>query len=466
MYVSKWNTYFDTPEAGSKVIMNLLSGSMDLLDNEMFQFLTQIQEEGSIQPTEETQALLIKFLERGYVFNDKQDEDRKLMNLKNLWDESLKNRAYSITIYPTFTCNLRCVYCFESQHLKSKADVMSMEVLKGMMKAIDIIQKAHVSSESPMVTIFGGEPLLRRQKQIELIEELLKELRKRGFRIGVITNGIDLPYYCNMLSNYGVEIVEVTIDGPKEIHDQRRTFRDGRGSFDRVVKGIDTALAKKIHTVVRVNVDKQNIEYLPNLADFILNKGWIDQGVELDLYAIDAAGSENETGCNLPSLEMMSKVFSIFESEKKTKIFTLSNRTVRFFEDLLHYGRLPFPQINFCGATAGNKYSFDLFGKIFPCCCMNCCNLEEFNQGEFYPDLKFNDKIMDMWQKRNVLNLSQCWDCPEALLCGGGCTRLALMTGQELKDGVCCPPIREEIQVVLNYYYPKLKERLLSADRS
>lgn len=460
MYVSKGNMYFNTPEPGSKIIMNLLSGSMDLLDNEMFQFFTHIQKKGEVQPAEDNRALLMKTLERGYIYNDRQEEQKKLIEVSREWEEAIKNRVESITIYPTFTCNLKCVYCFESQKLKSKTDIMNVEMLNAMMDAIDTIHETHGASDVPMVTIFGGEPLLKRQKQIELLEELLKALRKRDFHIGVITNGVELPHYCRMLSDYGVDLIEVTIDGPKEIHDQRRIFPDGRGTFDRVIEGIDAALAKKIHTVVRVNIDNQNIECLPDLADFILNKGWIDQGVEVDLYAADAAGSECETACNLSSPEILSKVFRIFDSDRKTRIFNLVNRMVRFFESLLDHRRLHFPQISYCGATVGNKYSFDLRGKIYSCCCMNCCGLTEYSSGEFYPELKFEEKMINMWKKRSILNLPQCRECSDALLCGGGCTRLALMSGENLEDGVFCPWIKEEFQTALDYYYPKLKEIL------
>jgi uncharacterized protein len=462
MYVSKWNLYFDTPEPESKVILNVLSGSMDLLDNEALQFFTHIQEEGHIQPTEHNRTLLMEGLERGYVFNDKQEEEARLAETSQVWYESIENRVESITIYPTFACNLRCVYCFESQDVKSRPGIMSPEMLTAMMKAIDIVHEAHGSSQSPMVTIFGGEPLLGRSAQVVLIEELLGALKRRDFHVGVITNGVALPRYSQMLSDYGVGTVEVTMDGPKEIHDQRRIFHNGRGSFDNVVEGIDAALASKLHVMIRVNVDKQNIEYLPNLANFILGKGWVDQGVELALYAVDAAGGEHETCSNLPGPEMLSRVFDLYNSEETVRIFSLEHRTVRFFENLLDYQRLPFPQIHFCGATAGNKYSFDLFGKVFPCCCMNACELDEFDRGEFYPELRLNDEVMDIWRRRNVLNLPRCRSCPEALLCGGGCTRLALMSGEGLVDGVFCPPsIREEIQTVLNSYYPRLKAKLL-----
>jgi uncharacterized protein len=466
MYVSKINQYFDTPEPGSKMIMNLLSGSMDIVDEEMFHFLSSNREQGEFQPGGNNKDALMKCLERGYIYNDRQEEEKKLMETAKTWDESVKHRAESYTIYPNFTCNLQCVYCFENQVSKSKAGVMSPEMLTAMMNAMDIIHQGHHSNRRPLTTIFGGEPLLKSKKQIEFIEALLKELKKRNFRTAVITNGVELPHYSKILSDHGVEVVEVTIDGPKEIHDQRRIFPNGKGSFDKVVEGIESVIAQEIHTVVRVNIDNENIECLPDLADFILEKGWIGKKVHLHLHAIDAQGSENHIRCDRVGPEMLSKLFDMYNSNEKIKIFSFLHRAVKFFEDLLHFSKLPFPRICYCGAVAGSKYSFDLYGNIFPCCCMNCCALEEFNHGKFYPELKFNKEIVDKWRQRDVLNLSQCRDCPEVLLCGGGCTRVALMSGESLEDGVFCPSHREEFQIALNYYYPMLKKKFLSGNEA
>ncbi|UCH96686.1 MAG: radical SAM protein [Candidatus Aminicenantes bacterium] len=466
MYVSKGNIYLDTPDPDSKIVMNLLSGSMDIVNKEMYQFLKHIQEKGEVQLTEENRSPLTRCLEQGYVFNDKEEEEKRLKELSEEWDRSFKNRAESITIYTNFTCNLRCVYCFENEQFKKKTGVMSLEMLKAMMNAIDIIHETHHPDHSPKVTIFGGEPLLRSPKQIKLIEELLKALKKRDFKIGIITNGVELPYYTKILSQYGVNVVEVTIDGPKEIHDRRRIFADGRGTFDRVSEGVDACLAKKIPTVIRVNVDKQNIESLPDLADFILDKGWMDQGVSLHLFAVDKAGNECEASCALPTPEMLSRIFEIFDSHKKTRIFNVVNRAVRFFENLIHDRKISFPKISYCGAIAGTQYSYDLSGKIYSCCCINCSGLQDSHWGEFYPEFTSNDQVIEMWRKRKVFNLPPCKDCSEALLCGGGCTRLALLSGEKIEDGVFCPWIKDEFQAVLNYYYPRLKETFLSENKN
>ena len=43
--------------------------------------------------------------------------------------------------------------------------------------------------------------------------------------------------YKNILNH-----IQITVDGIKEIHDQRRIFRDGRGSFDLIMNNSKLAI--------------------------------------------------------------------------------------------------------------------------------------------------------------------------------------------------------------------------------
>jgi sulfatase maturation enzyme AslB (radical SAM superfamily) len=62
-----------------------------------------------------------------------------------------------------------------------------------------------------------------------------------------VSNGFDLAHYTALLKTFGVVKVQVTFDGPKEYHNRWRIAVDGRGtSFDRIVSGIEAALANDL----------------------------------------------------------------------------------------------------------------------------------------------------------------------------------------------------------------------------
>lgn len=460
MYVSTYNFILDTPEADKKVILNPLSGAVDLVDEEVIQFINQIKPAENIQPDKMNSELLEACLKKGYLFHDQTEETENLKQAVDKWYDTMKNVTEHFMVYVTFGCNLKCVYCHQKDTEQEESFVMSKEVIESLFRAANFIHEERGTKESPRLTLFGSEPLMKRKGQVEAVEEILKNCSENGYRVDAVTNGVELSFYCDMLSRYNVESIHVTLDGPKEVHDKRRIFPNGEGSFDRIVKGIDDALEEGIYVKVRVNIDEKNVDKLPKLARFITEKGWLDKGAKVTLCG---ASEEIEECFNEPDSEIYQKVFDIYNTYPETRIMFLSLRLSQIFQEILNHGKLPFPQAQFCWSTSGVLYSMDLYGNIFPCCCMNaCCNLRELSYGRFHPKLRLNEDVIEAWHSRNVFSLPQCRECKMALFCGGGCTRAALHYGNSLEDGVACPTAitEKEIQTVFNYYFPQLKKRV------
>jgi len=236
--------------------------------------------------------------------------------------------------------------------------------------------------------------------------------------------------------------------------------------------------------MLRVNVDNENIESLPELADFILAKEWLNYGLCVTIGFVNDAGQtccENEDNsplenkspngkpvgpehmCNAESVKLDSlKKFLEIKSKNEKMDFMLSNsRFISFFEYLAKNGKLPLPITKFCHTNRGNQFSLSLLGNFFTCCCMNGCSLNEYETGRFYPTLQLNEIILEDFISRDITKLSLCSQCSIALLCGGGCTRLVLQNGKRLKCDNVCPPMAnmDYIQVLADYYMPKIIEK-------
>lgn len=457
MYESKFNLFLDTPEKDKKVVLNPLSGAMDIVDEETIQF---IKEGGisDIQP-EDHAGLLEECLKKGYIFHDQSEEAERLEYIVQEWYNMVENLTEHFMVYITFACNLKCTYCFQKDTGRDKSSVMSKEIIESLFKATNLIHEERGTKKSPCMTLFGGEPLLKRKKQVAAVEEILLKCGEYDYRVDAVTNGVELSYYSDMLSKYNIESIQVTLDGPKEVHDRRRIFANGKGSFDRIVKGIDEALAKNIPVVIRVNIDDMNIRGLPGLARFVTERGWLDKGAKVKLCG---ASEEMEQCFNEPDSRTYKKVFDIYNTHPETKIMLLNLQLPKILETVVQHGKMPFPRAQFCWSTSGISYSLDLYGNIFPCCCINaCCNLERTRYGTFYPELRLDKDVLEAWHHRNVLSLSPCRECRISLFCGGGCTRTALHFGKSLEGGSICPMAitPKEIQTVFNYYYPQLEEK-------
>jgi uncharacterized protein len=137
-------------------------------------------------------------------------------------------------------CNLDCEYCFylEKQALFPKGEdyAMSDEVLQAY-----IIK--YISMQPTPVVEFvwqGGEPTLLGLDFYKRVVELQRPFTgKKEITNSLQTNGILLDdEWCEFLNENNF-LVGLSLDGPKEIHDRYRKDRGGKGSFDKVMRGMD-----------------------------------------------------------------------------------------------------------------------------------------------------------------------------------------------------------------------------------
>ena len=275
MYVSRYTFFFPITDTEDIILVNPLSGAVDIVDEGVINTINSIKE-GKPVDDEETLRDLVK---RRYVYGKKEDEEKLVMEAFEQWDKNLAQEPESFFIYPTYGCNLRCTYCFQTEDMRI-GEVIKPRVID---KAFEVMEKFHNeggAEEMPLLTLFGGEPLMYREEQRNAVEYILKKCQDIGFHSKIITNGVDLTHYIPLIAKYVDKHIQVTLDGPRDIHDKRRIFSDGSGSFKGIVKGIDAVLEEiGMHIALRINVDKENVHSLPEMASFIIEKGWRDTGL-------------------------------------------------------------------------------------------------------------------------------------------------------------------------------------------
>ncbi|MBW1720077.1 MAG: anaerobic sulfatase maturase [Deltaproteobacteria bacterium] len=137
-------------------------------------------------------------------------------------------------------CNLDCEYCFylEKQALFPKGEdyVMSDKVLRAY------INKYITLQPTPVVGFVwqGGEPTLLGLDFYKRVIELQRPFTgKKEITNSLQTNGILLDdEWCAFLKENDF-LVGLSLDGPKDIHDRYRKDRGGKGSYDKVMRGMD-----------------------------------------------------------------------------------------------------------------------------------------------------------------------------------------------------------------------------------
>ena len=157
------------------------------------------------------------------------------------------------------TCNLKCAYCFflNKERLYPGSHFrMSDEMLE------NYISQLIESHRSNKVTVAwqGGEPTLMGVEFYRRAIELQEKYRKPGmtFENTMQTNGTRLnDEWCQFLRKNDF-LVGISIDGPRKLHDAHRVDKQGRPTFDRVMRGLRLLQKHGVEYNVLVTVNRIN----------------------------------------------------------------------------------------------------------------------------------------------------------------------------------------------------------------
>ena len=131
----------------------------------------------------------------------------------------------------TLRCNLNCGHC--GSDCRSSATVADMPA-EDFLRAVDQITP-HVNPNRVMVVITGGEALCRKD-----LESVGKELYKRGYPWGVVTNGMLLTRQrMDSLVRSGLRSITLSLDGFEEVHNAIRRHPQ---SWANAVRALDVII--------------------------------------------------------------------------------------------------------------------------------------------------------------------------------------------------------------------------------
>lgn len=138
-------------------------------------------------------------------------------------------------------------------------------------------QVRRYSCDGANLVLFGGEPLVNLNFRGTI--ELLKRLGEAGIRreVQLITNGLLLVEgkYQRLVDD-GLTGIQVTLDGPEELHNRTRSTLGGRGTFWPILDNISQALqldsGSNVAWVIRINVTSGNVDSLLSLIDLLAER--------------------------------------------------------------------------------------------------------------------------------------------------------------------------------------------------
>ena len=150
--------------------------------------------------------------------------------------------AFHLLAKPTGAiCNLDCTYCFflsKEMLYPGSRFRMADDLLETYIRQLI---EAHDRAPEVVLAWQGGEPTMMGLEFFRRSVELAEEYRRPDQRVlhTIQTNGTLIDdEWAVFFKEHGF-LVGLSIDGPREIHDAYRVDKGGRGSFDRVMAGLE-----------------------------------------------------------------------------------------------------------------------------------------------------------------------------------------------------------------------------------
>jgi uncharacterized protein len=220
--------------------------------------------------------------------------------------ESHNDIANLVIIQSTPFCNLDCTYCYLPN--RDSKEKISFETIDNIAR---VVFSTPNLSEKVTVLWHAGEPLVVSRDFYERAHDILssKVPKNVDLHYNFQTNGTLInDSWCVFFKRDNIR-VNISLDGPEFIHNANRVTRSGKGSFKKVMKGIEYLQKNDIKFGVLAVVTRASIDYPNEIFEFFYKNG---------IYKI---------GFNIEELEGVHKVSSLNNRDLDSKVF-------KFFETL------------------------------------------------------------------------------------------------------------------------------------
>jgi uncharacterized protein len=175
-----------------------------------------------------------------------------------------------LVLQPTPFCNINCSYCYLPDRQSTRR--MSPDTLD---QTFRWVFESGLAQKPFTLLWHAGEPLVLPVAFYETADELLRRRNVAGVPVlqSFQTNATLLgPDWCAFLHRPDVHL-GVSVDGPDFLHDRHRRTRQGRGTLDRVLRGIHLLHEHCVPFEVITVLTADALDYADELFDFYQANG-------------------------------------------------------------------------------------------------------------------------------------------------------------------------------------------------
>ena len=349
---------------------------------------------------------------------------------KNKLRTSFANFApFTVHIFPTSDCNLRCKYCFsdagEVRYCKlnrAQIDAILSQGAKSMVMA-----NMAVKENTPPFEVWfggGGEPTFEWDLFCYTVDRARYYAEKFNYNVkfGMLTNGTltDPEKLKYIVDN--ITYIQISFDGTPYIQNMHRPTANGEESFD-IVDGFVKYLMKyNKHFALRATVSDVSVNYLDDITEFFCVN--YPKATHIHYEPLTITDRSQRTKFNTPSSsDFIDNFLKAMRIGRKFNKSVLTS-TMAFIDKR--------DSDSFCDAMIGDTIMLQPNGCLTTCYEAMPYELDDysvFKAGEILKDgkIKYNNDrdIRQLRSGNDNCKKCYCWD-----FCKGGCAMIKYR-GQE-----------------------------------
>jgi uncharacterized protein len=312
----------------------------------------------------------------------------------------------------SYLCNLDCSYCFYKKTKSIYPDAKIMDL-----KTLEFFIKRFMDYSEGRDIYFcwqGGEPLICGIDFYFNVIEFQKKYGKRGQIVGntVQTNGILInEKWIEFFKKYNV-FVGISLDGPEEIHNFYRKYKDGRKTFNKVMENIRLLKSADVQFNILSTIGENSGKYPEKIFEFFIKKDF--------KYLQFIPATDRKKGkisdfsiTPLTYSKFLCRIFDLWWNNGSPFV------SIRFFDNILEV--LLGLEVSNCTLKkrCGEYLVIEHNGDIYPC---DFFVMPEFKLGNIYTDEieKIYEKL-ENFGKMKEIELSECKNCRWNFICNNGC---------------------------------------------
>ena len=435
---------------GFNIVLDVNSGSVHVVDDvtyeviplfeegkEKEEIVTLLKDKYAVSDIEESFDEITQLKEDGSLFT----EDIYRQYIKEFKKRQTVVKAMCLHI--AHDCNLACKYCFaEEGEYHGRRALMSYEVGK---KALDFLIENSGKRVNLEVDFFGGEPLMNWDVVKRLVEygRSREEECNKKFRFTLTTNGVLLNDEIMEFANKEMANVVLSLDGRKDVNDEMRPFRNGKGSYDLVLPKFEKLAESRNQEkyYVRGTFTKNNKDFsndVLHLADLGFKQISVEPvvGSDEEDYALQA--------------EDLPEIFAEYDklaAEMVNRYHT--DKDFNFFHFMLDLTGGPCVAKRLSGCGSGTEYlAVTPWGDLYPC--HQFVGEEKYLMGNVDDGITRPD-IREEFKECNVYSKEKCRNCFAKFYCSGGCAANSYKFHGSINDAydVSCELERKRVECAI-----------------